>query len=220
VSDEKSGKQNLLKETKNQEKLYQQKLTELEKLQADVAEEIEAMQKTLRGRIDSSLLPGKGVLGNPLQSTKVTQGYGATAFARTAYRGQYHNGVDFGAPVGTPIYASESGRVLSVGDQDRYCPRGAYGKYVLIKHMNGLTTLSAHLSRYVVENGESVTRGQLIGYVGKTGYATGPHLHFTIFASNTIPPASAGFPEGTQASRVCGPMPVGGDVNPMQYLSL
>jgi murein DD-endopeptidase MepM/ murein hydrolase activator NlpD len=86
--------------------------------------------------------------------------------------------------------------------------------------MNGLTTLSAHLSRYVVENGESVTRGQLIGYVGKTGYATGPHLHFTIFASNTIPPASAGFPEGTQASRVCGPMPVGGDVNPMQYLSL
>lgn len=220
VADEKSGKQTLLKETKNQEKLYQQKLTELEKLQADVAKEVEAMELVLRGRIDLTSLPGKGVLQNPLQGSKMTQGYGATSFARTAYRGKYHNGVDFGAPVGTPVFASESGRVLSVEDQDRYCPRGAYGKYVLIKHNNGLTTLYAHFSRSVVSAGESVTRGQLIGYVGKTGYATGPHLHFTVFATNTIPPASAGFSEGTQASRVCGPMPVGGDVNPLQYLSL
>jgi murein DD-endopeptidase MepM/ murein hydrolase activator NlpD len=220
VADEKAGRQDLLKVTKNQEKIYQQKLTELEKLQQDVASEIERMEASLRKRIDSKTLPGKGVLENPVPGAKLTQGYGATAFAKSAYKGQYHNGIDLGAPVGTPILAAEGGRVIASGDQDAYCRGGAYGKYVLIKHENGLTTLYGHMSRIAVSTGQTISRGQTIGYVGKTGYATGPHLHFTVFATNTIPPGGGGFPEGTQASRVCGPMPVGGDVNPLQYLSL
>lgn len=220
VADEKKGKQTLLTETKNQEKIYEQKISELEKLQAEVAEEIESISAALRAKINTGTLPGKGVLENPVPNVKITQEYGHTADARRLYRSGYHNGIDFGAPVGTPVFAAEEGRVLVAMDQDRYCRKGAYGKYVLIKHTNGLTTLSAHLSRYVVSAGDMVKRGQLIGYIGSTGYATGPHLHFTIFATNTIPPATPGFPEGTQASRVCGPMPVGGDLNPFQYLSL
>lgn len=220
VEDEKKGKQTLLTVTKNQEKVYEQQLTELEKLQAEVSEEISRIEAGLRNQIDRSLLPGKGVLANPAPGTRLTQEYGYTAFARTAYKSGYHNGVDFGAPVGTPVYAAEEGRVLAAMDQDRYCRKGAYGKFVLIKHLNGLTTLYGHLSRYTVAQGDRISRGQLIGYIGSTGYATGPHLHFTVFASNTIPPASPGFPEGTQGSRVCGPMPVGGDLNPMSYLAL
>lgn len=220
VEDEKKGKQVLLTATKNQEKAYQNQLSELEKLQAEVDAEIERINAELRKRIDNSSLPGRGVLGNPVPGSKLTQDYGNTAFASRAYSSKRHNGVDFGAPVGTPIYAAEEGRVLAAIDQDRYCRKGAYGKYVLIKHTNGLTTLSGHLSRFVVSQGDHVSRGQIIGYVGSTGYATGPHLHFTVFASNTIPPATSGFPEGTQASRVCGPMPVGGDLNPLSYLAL
>ncbi len=220
VEDEKKGKQTLLTVTKNQEKLYEQQLTEFEKLQAEVSEEIDRIESELRKQIDRSLLPGKGVLGNPAPGTRLTQDYGRTAFAKRNYKSGYHNGVDFGAPVGTPVYAAEEGRVLAAMDQDRYCRKGAYGKFVLVKHLSGLTTLYGHLSRYTVSAGEKVTRGQLIGYIGSTGFATGPHLHFTVFATNTIPPASGGLPEGTQGSRVCGPMPVGGDLNPMSFLAL
>jgi len=69
----------------------------------------------------------------------------------------------------------------------------------------GLTTLYGHLSRIVVQKGDFVKRGQVIGYSGQTGYATGPHLHFTVYAKTT-------FYMGP--SKVCGPMPYGGDLNP------
>ena len=117
--------------------------------------------------------------------------------------------MDFGVPLGTSILASEEGTVLAVGNQDSYCYRGAYGKFVVIEHKNNLTTLYAHLSQYGVKKGDVVKRGQVIGYSGKTGYATGPHLHFTVFAGPT-------FYMGP--SKVCGPMPFGGDLNPMGYL--
>lgn len=217
--DQKKEKQDLLKVTKNQEKIYQQKISELQKLQDEVSAEIEQIGSQLRKNINIKLLPGTGVLGMPVPGAKLTQSYGATSFAQRAYRSQWHNGFDYGAPIGTPIYAAADGVVLNVDNQDLYCPKGAYGKYVLIKHQNGLTTLYGHMSRTVATMGKQVVRGELIGYVGSTGYATGPHLHFTVFATNTIPPASSGFPEGTQSSRVCGPMPVGGDLNPSKYMS-
>lgn len=219
VADQKEDKQVLLKVTKNQEEIYQDRLTKLEELQSEVLAEIEDIESKLRGQIDSKLLPGKGVLEHPLPRAPITQEYGATAFARQTYKSKFHNGIDFGAPVGTPILSAEEGIIIAVGDQDKYCYKGAYGKFVLIKHRNGLTTLYAHLSRYIVSPAQRVNRGEIIGYIGNSGLSTGPHLHFTVFATNTIPPASSGFPEGTQASRVCGPMPVGGSLNPIQYIS-
>jgi murein DD-endopeptidase MepM/ murein hydrolase activator NlpD len=85
-----------------------------------------------------------------------------------------HAGVDFGAATGTPIVAAEAGRVVSAGW------RGGYGNAVIIDHGGGLATLYGHQSRLAVSAGTSVSRGQVIGYVGSTGMSTGPHLHFEL----------------------------------------
>lgn len=212
LADAKKDKQTLLAQTKNQEQVYQKSLTELEKRQSEIASQVETLEKQLRQQIDSTALPEKrsGVLGMPIVNSRMTQDYGATAFAKYGYRGKWHNGADFGAPIGTPVLASEGGRVLAVGNQDQYCYRGAYGKFIVIVHDNNLTTLYAHLSLQTVTENAKVERGQVIGYVGRTGYATGPHLHFTVYASPTFRIA---------ASKSCGPkMPYGGDLNPLDYL--
>ena len=185
-----------------------------QKRQQEIADEIESIDAELRSKIDLSLLPvaKPGILGLPVEGVAmITQRYGATDFAKSAYRGKLHNGIDFRAVVGSPIIAAEAGIVVGVGDQDAYCYRGAYGKYIAINHGNNLTTLYAHLSRQVVKKGQKVERGELVGYSGRTGYATGPHLHFTVFAQPT-------FYMGQ--SRTCGLMPFGGDLNPIGYLNL
>lgn len=100
----------------------------------------------------------------------------------------WHNGVDFAAPRGTPIYASRSGTVTKAVSLTY-----SYGNHVVINHGDGYSSLYAHMDYYVVSAGQYVTQGQLIGYVGSTGNSTGNHLHFTIFYN-------------------------GSDVNPMNYL--
>ena len=163
--------------------------------------------------------PSASVFLNPIPKGVLSQGYGRTDFAIKTYKSQWHNGIDIAAPVGTEVYAPADGTVINVGDQDRFCPRAGYGKFIVIKHNNGLTTLYGHLSLYIVSGGQKVTRGQLVAYVGKTGWVTGPHTHFVVFASQTITPAKPGYPEGTKQSS-CGPMPVGGDINPFLYISI
>ncbi|HZX01265.1 MAG TPA: peptidoglycan DD-metalloendopeptidase family protein [Candidatus Paceibacterota bacterium] len=221
ASETKSQKDVLLVSTKNKESNYQKQLTELKKLQDKIDAEIEAIGVQLRKDIDPSLLPtaNTSVLANPVPKGILTQGYGRTDFAIKTYNSQWHNGIDIGAPVGTEVYAPADGTVINVGNQDRFCPRAAYGKFIEIKHDNGLATLYGHLSLQVVSIGQKVTRGQLIGYVGKTGWATGPHTHFVVFASQTLTPARPGYPEGTKPSS-CGPMPVGGDLNPLLFTSV
>lgn len=90
----------------------------------------------------------------------------------------FHNGIDYGAPYGTPIKASNSGKVIFSGWY------GGYGRVVILDHGSctgsPTTTLYAHMSKQKVVVGQSVTRGQTIGYVGTSGYATGPHLHFEV----------------------------------------
>lgn len=222
VDDQKNEKEVILIQTKNKESVYSEQLTELEKRQEEIAAEIEKIEKELREQIDPNLLPisRPGVLLWPVEKVIITQGYGLTEFAKRNYRGKHHNGLDLGGPIGTPILAAEDGRVINVGDQDQYrlCRGGAYGKFIVVKHQNGLSTLYAHLSRSIVSISQEVKKGEIIGYMGKSGWATGPHLHFTVFANNTLTPARDSFPEGTKASRVCGPMPVGGDLDPEQYL--
>ena len=210
LSDTKSEKQFVLTQTKNQEKVYQQTLTELQKRQAEIASEIEVMDEELRLKIDPSTLPSKrpGVLARPV-SGAITQEYGATAFAKYGYAGKWHNGLDFAASIGTPIYSAEKGTVIAVGNSDKYCNKGAYGKFVVVKHENNLTTLYSHLSLQKVKVGDTIERGGLLGYSGNTGYATGPHLHFSVFSSQT-------FKMGP--SRICGLLPYGGDLNPLDYL--
>ncbi len=90
-----------------------------------------------------------------------------------------HAGVDIGAPTGQAIHAAESGTVVSAGW------RGGYGNCVVINHGGGIATLYAHQSSMAVSSGQSVSRGQVIGYVGSTGYSTGPHLHFEVRVNGT-----------------------------------
>lgn len=88
-----------------------------------------------------------------------------------------YNAVDIAAPIGTPIIAAADGTVI-VAKSGGY--NGGYGSYVVIQHGNGSQTLYAHMSKVAATPGETVVQGQIIGYVGETGDATGPHVHFEI----------------------------------------
>lgn len=90
-----------------------------------------------------------------------------------------HSGIDFTAPVGTEIYATGNGVARL-----EYNGRG-YGNNVIINHGFGYSTLYAHMSKFAVRNGQRVTRGDLIGYVGSTGSSTGPHLHYEVIKGDT-----------------------------------
>jgi murein DD-endopeptidase MepM/ murein hydrolase activator NlpD len=87
----------------------------------------------------------------------------------------FHTGLDFAAPAGTPVYAARSGRVVSAGWDS-----GGYGLLVVVDHGGGVTSRYAHLSVLGVTAGTRVATGTLIGRVGATGRATGPHLHFEV----------------------------------------
>ncbi len=85
-----------------------------------------------------------------------------------------HKGVDYAAPAGTPVHATADGRIVSASS------RGGYGKTVIIQHGRAYTTLYAHLSRFAapIRRGAPIRQGDVIGYVGSTGLASGPHLHY------------------------------------------
>ena len=85
-----------------------------------------------------------------------------------------HTGVDIRGGAGTPIHAPANGRVIAVLDG------GAYGLHTLIDHGGGLVTMYAHQSGTAVRVGQTVARGQVIGYVGSSGWVTGPHLHWEV----------------------------------------
>lgn len=98
---------------------------------------------------------------------------------------KFHSGLDISAPSGTPIVAADSGTVVTA------VYSSSYGNYVAISHGNGNSTLYAHMSRLAVSSGQSVSKGQVIGYVGSTGWSTGPHCHFEIrVGGQLVNPAS------------------------------
>jgi murein DD-endopeptidase MepM/ murein hydrolase activator NlpD len=90
-----------------------------------------------------------------------------------------HTGVDISCSHGQPISTGGDGTVLEAG------PRGGYGNAVLVDHGDGLATLYAHQSEVAVSPGQQVATGDVIGYVGSTGYSTGPHLHWEVWVNGT-----------------------------------
>ena len=88
---------------------------------------------------------------------------------------KFHAGLDFAAPQGTPIYATADGSVITAGNTGN-----GYGNYVVINHSYGYETLYGHMVRVKVRNGQTVKRGEVIGWVGSTGKSTGPHLHYEV----------------------------------------
>jgi murein DD-endopeptidase MepM/ murein hydrolase activator NlpD len=225
VEQNKEEKSKLLAETKNKESEYQKMLAEQKRKKAELEKEVLDYEAKIQTLVDVSKLPkyGKGVLKYPVDNVNITQTFGTTAFSTQnpqVYNGMGHNGIDFAVPSGTPIYSAGPGTVIGVGDTDAQCSRASYGKFVLIRHTNGLTTLYAHLSKINVNQGQSVTSRQQVGLSGNTGYSTGPHLHFTVYASDAVRMTAP----GEYKSRVCGTYmilpvaPRAGYLNPLSYL--
>jgi len=180
---------NLLAETENKESNFAAQLALKQKLKEQFESEILSLESELRIAIDPTALPpkGAGVLRWPLASVFITQHFGNTEFAQNGgYNGKGHNGIDFRASIGTEVYAAARGKVVGTGNTDLIPQCYSYGKWVLVEHYNGLSTLYAHLSLIKVEAGQELATGDIVGYSGKTGYSTGPHLHFGVYATQGV----------------------------------
>ncbi len=116
----------------------------------------------------------KAFLRCPLPFSRVTSGFTTARFHPFLLKWRAHKGVDFGAPIGTPVRATADGRVEFRGVQ-----RG-YGNVIILQHQGRFSTAYGHLSRFAkgLHKGEKISQGDIIGYVGMTGWATGPHLHY------------------------------------------
>ncbi len=121
----------------------------------------------------------KAFLRSPLEFSRVTSGF-AMRFHPILQTWRKHNGIDYGAPVGTRVRATANGVVEFAGVQ------GGYGRLVILRHGNGITTAYAHLNGFAsgIQRGARVSQGETIGYVGATGWATGPHLHYEFRVGN------------------------------------
>jgi murein DD-endopeptidase MepM/ murein hydrolase activator NlpD len=115
----------------------------------------------------------RGFLKSPLKFANVTSRFGTRKHPILGYT-RAHEGVDYGAPIGTPVWAVGDGQVRQAGWN------GGCGKAVTIHHRNGYETVYCHLSGIAVATGKAVTQKQVIGWVGETGLATGPHLHYAV----------------------------------------
>jgi len=186
----------LLDATKDKESEYQKLLTDRKKKIAALEAELFDYESKLKFTLNPTSLPADGaqVLSWPVDSVTITQRFGATVDARRLYVSGSHSGVDFRAAVGTPVYAVASGTIEGTGDTDKTCPKASFGKWIFIKHTNGLSTAYGHLSLIKVSEGQKVSTGDLIGYSGNTGHSTAPHLHLTVYATNGV--------EGQEGARV------------------
>lgn len=191
VLETQNEKNKILKETKQSESAYQTMLSQKQKLKDSFEKELVDYEAQLKIAIDLSKLPdtGKSILSYPLDKIRITQYFGNTPFATAnpqVYNGAGHTGIDFAASIGTPVKSAAGGIVIGTGNTDAVKTCYSYGKWVMIKHENGLSTLYAHLSTISVVFGDTVGTGDRIGYSGNTGYTTGPHLHFGVYASQGV----------------------------------
>lgn len=187
IADDKRKEQaSLLATTKNKESNYQKLLNDRIARKQQFEKEIDDFEAQLRAVIDPNSFPTPGtkVLAYPIDNVRITQRFGKTVDARRLYASGTHNGIDFAAPMDTPIKAAGDGIVIGTGDTDRACKGASYGRWVMIKHPNGLSTMYAHFDLIKVVEGQEVKVGDIIGYSGSTGYATGPHLHFGLFVTS------------------------------------
>jgi len=117
----------------------------------------------------------KGMLKTPLKFVRVTSGFDRNRMHPVLHTVRAHLGVDYAAPVGTPVWAAASGTVSFCG------PSGGAGNLVMIRHQDGIETAYMHLSKFAsIKVGQKIEAKTVIGYVGTTGLSTGPHLHFGV----------------------------------------
>lgn len=122
----------------------------------------------------------KAFLRSPLEFSRITSGFSAARFHPVLQKWRAHKGIDYGAPVGTRVKATGDGVVEHVGVQ------GGYGKVVILRHQSRYTTLYGHLSGFApgLRKGSRISQGDVVGFVGATGLASGPHLHYEFRVSD------------------------------------
>lgn len=116
----------------------------------------------------------------PVPQSRVTSRFGRRVDPFNKYNRVYHSGLDLAAKVGAPVLSAADGEVVFTGRN------GGYGNSVTIQHKNGYKTVYAHCSQILVEVGETVKMGRVVALVGRTGTATGAHLHFEVFRNGKI----------------------------------
>lgn len=149
----------------DQQRAQLREIESLQQVSASLTAKIQAAQSSGTSSVGTGAPSAAGLVW-PI-SGSVTSGYGMRW-------GRMHEGLDIAGSEGTPIAAATAGTVIQAGWY------GGYGNLVVIDHGNGLSTAYAHQSRLAVSAGQSVSQGQVIGYVGNTGYSFGPHLHFEV----------------------------------------
>lgn len=139
----------------------------------------------------------KAFLRSPIEFSRVSSGFSKSRFHPVLNKWRSHKGVDYAAPMGTKVKVTSDGVVSFVGKQ------GGYGNVVMVDHQGHFTTVYGHLSRFAggIRKGQRLGQGQLVGYVGMTGLASGPHLHYE-FKMNGIQrdPLKVALPDGKPVS--------------------
>ncbi|MEA2702011.1 MAG: hypothetical protein QOE22_720 [Candidatus Parcubacteria bacterium] len=238
----KAEKQRLLNQANQTATTYQSIIEQKRAQQKAFESALSALEDSLNVTVSPSSIPsvGTGVLAWPYTSAFadsciskagalanrfcITQYFGTTPFSTAnpqVYNGSGHNGIDIGMPSGTSVLAALGGSVMGTGNTDAIPGCYSFGKWVLVKHANGITTLYAHLSSISVSPGQAVATGAVLGYSGMTGYATGPHLHFATYASQGVQIMTLGQFRGATTPCANARMPVAPKeayLNPMSYL--
>jgi murein DD-endopeptidase MepM/ murein hydrolase activator NlpD len=238
----KKAQSDLLAQTKSQESAYQALIAQKKSQESSLEQALSDLKSQYNVAVnpDQITAPGAGILNWPFagsfmsrcatrtstfgNSFCITQYFGDTPFAQahaSLYSGHGHDGVDISAPIGTPVLAALSGTVLATGNTDAVKGCYSFGKWVMLKHNNGINTMYAHLSQINVTQGQSVATGDVLGYSGETGYATGPHLHFGVYVSSVTQILALGKATNTKTPCSTAVMPVpplSGYLNPLNYL--
>ena len=183
----------LLRDLAVKQEEFQALMEESEDAQDELMREIAAKEKELSKAKYQEELAKKAAMGqnppsNSAWRTPVSGYHISSPFGMRKHpilgTAKMHNGVDMACSQGTPIYATRGGEVTAASYQ-----AGGAGYYVSINHLDGFSSIYMHMTRYVVSAGQTVSQGQLIGYVGSTGLSTGPHLHFGIsYAGSYVNP--------------------------------
>ncbi|MDO8569670.1 MAG: peptidoglycan DD-metalloendopeptidase family protein [bacterium] len=194
VEENQKAKEKLLVVTKNKEAAYQKLIQENIARQKESEGDLYRLEQELRITLDPSLFPEpkRGILAWPLDNIYITGRFGRSDCSIYGGADCFHNGLDFRASMGTPVRSMLSGVVDGTGNTDDQKACYSYGRWILVKHDNGLASIYAHLSASLVQKGQKITTGQIIGYSGGvpgvngSGYSKGQHLHVGLFASQGV----------------------------------
>lgn len=189
LAEKRSESDEILYELEKKAEEFELLMEQSEALQEELMQEIAGKEKELEEAKYDEYLAKLALQGEnpPSDATWLTPVSGYTISSPFGMRlhpvlGTYrmHNGIDMACAQGTPIYATRAGKVTVASYQ-----AGGAGNYVSINHLDGFASIYMHMTHYVVSAGQTVSQGQLIGYVGSTGLSTGPHLHFGISYAGT-----------------------------------